>query len=290
MAIVPVDIILPVQNRDTLLMVASTILSEMAAVEHTALGQLLVCDGGSTDPTCLRQIETVSQWEKVRVLHCKHAECSAEFNKSWLMNQGLAAATAEVVLISDVDILWEAAVLEAIALSAAKHPQRVYSVLKVKESDPAAVAVRRQRYTYRIEESATHTLVEICPAVIGEKTRPGCGMVCAQRQVFEHVGGYKTCFMGWGWEDQDFLIRAQLLGYEVSALGTVVHLSHGDAQRHSAAESIEKSRDRNIMRCLRALKEGDLRGDLTAARLQERPSDRTISVRYPPDLDSLQSQ
>lgn len=299
------DIILPIKNRDTLLMVAKTIVREMAATQHSTLGQLLVCDGGSTEVTCLQQIETISEWERVNVLNCAPSPFNAGFNKSWLMNQGLAAATGEVVLISDVDIVWDTAVLEALALAAANHSQRIYSVMNVKESDPTAVAVRRQRYTYRIEKresgsgerdkEETETLVEICATSVGGETRPGCGIVCARRQVFERVGGYKACFAGWGWEDQDFLIRAQLLGYRVAALGEVTHLSHGDERRHrivesGVAESIEESRNRNIMRCLAGLAKGELLGDLTRENVvvsdaqREHAGARNISVHYPPEL------
>ncbi|MFK8186085.1 MAG: galactosyltransferase-related protein [Phormidesmis sp.] len=304
------DIILPVKNRDTLLTVVKTILSEMAAAKNSMLGQLLVCDGGSTEATCLQQLETVSELPNVRVLHCGHSgdaqlsnaqssdeqlsnERSSAFNKSWLMNKGLAAATAEVVVISDVDILWGAAVLDEVAFSAANYAQRIYSILNIKESDPTARAVRRQRYTYRIAPRETDTLVEICADTVGGETRPGCGIVCAQRQVLAHVGGYKTCFVGWGWEDQDFLIRAQLLGYEVVALGEVIHLSHGDERRCRVADSIEESRDQNIMRCLAGLQKGELLGDLDRAHgalknaLGERISEHRISVLYPPELAPL---
>ena len=305
MAIVTVDIIVPVKNRETVQIVVETLMRELAAAKKIVLGQLLLCDGGSTEPTCLRQIETVSRWKGVRVLQCERSDGAAKFesgfNKGWVMNQGLAAATAQVVLMTDVDILWTADTLEAIALAAAHHPQLIYSVLNIRESDPTAVAVRRARYTYRIEpqktdtlmDTSTDVLVEICPASVDGKKRPGCGIVAAQRQVFESIGGYKECFVGWGWEDQDLLIRAQLLGYVVVGLGEVVHLSHGDERRNKIAKSIEESRDRNIMRCVIGLKRHQLLGDLLRDKSVEDGSlksnsamrnYRNISVRYPSEL------
>ena len=283
-----VDVILPIKDRDTVVVVVSTLIREIRVLDGVALGQIILCDGGSVEAVCLQQLETVSRWDDVRVLDCSYSDISEQaFNKGRLINEGLLEATAEVVLISDVDILWTADVLQAIALAAANHAERIYSVLKVKESKTDAVAARRQRYTYQIEKSETGIRVEVCAAAVCEAGRPGCGIVCAQRQVFERVGGYKGCFVGWGWEDQDFLIRAQLFGYEVLALGEVVHLSHGDERRGMIGESVEVSRDRNIVRCLTELKNQQLLGDLSEYSLAAGGSvlgGRQISVQYPPEL------
>jgi len=280
------DVIVPVKNRETVNTIVRTLLREMAAISSVALGQLLLCDGGSTDAKCLQQIEAVSELRGVTVLSCEHAG----FNKGWLLNQGLAMASADTVLISDVDILWRADALATIAGVAANHSQRIYSVEDVRESEQGTAAVRRQRYTYRIDSQQSGTLVEICAdSAQDNERRPGCGIVCAQRQIFERIGGYKETFSGWGWEDQDFLIRAQLLGFEIATVGGVVHLSHGDEQRNASGEPVERSRDRNILCALESLKRGQLTGDWIQS---PAPSDtpqtqldyRNISIQYPPEL------
>ena len=276
---IAIDIVIPVKNRDTVEIVVETILREIEWAPTVALNQILLCDGGSTEPECLEQIDAAGKLQGVTVLRYEQSE----FNKGWLLNRGLEESTAQIVLMSDADVLWQAEVLEAIALHAVNYPTQICSISNVKESQQGTKAIRRQRYTYRIEKKETEMMVEICAdRAQNDKQRPGCGIVCAQRQAFETIGGYKEDFSGWGWEDQDFLIRAQLLGYEIATVGEVTHLSHGDAQRNSSGRAVEESRDRNILRCLESLKNGRLVGDW----VQGKPalSSHRISVKYPHGL------
>ena len=284
MEIVTVDIILPVKNRDTVTVVVETIINAIRAAERITLGQIILCDGGSTESVCLSQIAAVDRYARVRVLRCNYLE----FNKGQLINRGLAETTAEIVLISDIDILWKSEALDAIALCAFNYRRHICSVLDVRESDPTAKAVRRKRYTYKLERKNSleakelHTRIEICDASLNDDKRPGCGIVCAQKSVFKAIGGYKECFVGWGWEDQDLLIRAQLLGYQVLALGEVTHLSHGDERRSLTESSIEASRDRNIARCLNGLLQKRFVGDFPG---NHAVYTGTLSVRYPSELE-----
>ena len=284
---IELDVIVSVKDRSTVLRCISTLLQQIELAEGIRLGQILLCDGGSGDANCQQQVHQVAQFPGVQVLPRPHPG----FNKGWLLNQGLEAATAPLVLISDVDILWNAATLKALSAAAVSQADCLYCLQSVQESDPSNVAIQRPRYTYRLGRTPSDTLVEIYAASPSHSHRPGYGLLCGQRSLFQRVGGYRHCFQGWGWEDRDLLLRSQLLGYTVAELGTVTHLSHGDPQRNAFDSHCtpQQSRDRNILICLEALTQGKLLGDLpqpqpTALDSVHDPFPGSIRVRYPPQL------
>lgn len=292
MGTVTLDVIMAVKDRTTVFRCVSTLLAQMNLVEEIALGQILLCDGGSLTQSCQQQLAQVAELPGVQVF----PYARQGFNKGWLLNQGLAAATARLVLISDIDILWDAATIKSLAMAVVSESNHIYSVQSVRESNPAAKAIRRQRYAYRIVRTAEAARVEVYLAPLSPlpaADRPGCGLLCAEKRVFQQIGGYRDCFWGWGWEDQDLLIRAQLLGYPVAALGSAVHLTHADISRNALHGqcSPEWSRDRNILRCLNGLAKGQLLGDLPLKQSVVNNSSRrfpcSVSVQYPSNLCGL---
>jgi glycosyltransferase involved in cell wall biosynthesis len=269
------DVIIPIKDRTTLSDCVAELIVAIDGVSNIKLGQLILCDGGSTDVDCRRQLQAIRQYSNLIVLD----RAQAGFNKGWLLNQGIAVATAPILLISDVDILWNAVAVAALAHAAAQHAEQLYCIQSVQESMPKNVAIARPRYSYRINRA--DATVEVYPAPPPGSQRPGYGLVCGSRSLFQSIGGYRHDFQGWGWEDQDLLMRAQLLGYGVSEIGEVIHLSHDDADRHAfAAEVPQISRDRNIRICLAGLAQGRLMGDLIPGTTPGEP----IHVIYPPEL------
>jgi glycosyltransferase involved in cell wall biosynthesis len=277
------DIVIPVKDRTTVERCVSILIAQMAQVKGLRLGRILLCDGGSQSVDCRKQLETASLLPKVEVLLLPHEG----FNKGWLINRGLQAARAPVVIVSDVDILWQAKTLETMGTSAAAHPSNLYHVQDVQESEPDNVATGRSRYTYQLTQSENETIVELYAASPPGKLRPGYGLICAQLALLQQIGGYRHAFQGWGWEDQDLLMRAQLLGYKVRAMGTVEHLSHGDAGRNAFAgqQSPQESRDRNIRICLTGLAKGNLQGDLPLASVTTDRFMKDIQIHCPPELE-----
>jgi glycosyltransferase involved in cell wall biosynthesis len=270
-----IDVIIPIKNRLTLSDCVAELIAAIDRALEIELGTIWICDGGSRDRDCQQQLQQVAQLPRVTLLDRPHPD----FNKSWLLNQGIAAATAPILLISDVDILWNDLAIMALANAAAQNPQQFYCIQSVQESTPNNLAIDRPRYTYCIDRS--NATVEVYPAPPPGAQRPGYGLLCGSRSLFQSIGGYRHDFRGWGWEDQDLLIRAQLLGYGVSELGEVIHQSHDDADRNSfAACTPQTSRDRNIRICLAGLAEGRLMGDLIPGTLPGKP----IQVLYPSEL------
>ncbi len=269
------DVIIPIKDRTTLLDCVSTLIAAIKGVNQVELGQLIVCDGGSTHAYCQRQLLQVTELPGVTVLDRPHDR----FNKGWLLNQGIAMATAPILLISDVDIRWNTLAISDLVDAAAANPTQLHCVQSVQESTPANVAIARPRYTYRIDRA--NATVAVYPAPPPGTQRPGYGLLCGGRSIFQAIGGYRHDFWGWGWEDQDLLMRAQLLGYGLTELGQVMHQSHSDADRNSfAACTPQTSRDQNIRICLAGLAAGRLIGDLDP----EAPRQSPIHVLYPPEL------
>jgi len=210
------------------------------------------------------------------------------FNKSYLINQGILQTTSEYLLVSDADIFWNAGAINALLQEVSTQNETICSINEVQESNPASVSLRRERYTYQITLGAGAAKVEILPvSPANTQLRPGCGLICARKTTLLKLGGYQECFHGWGWEDQDLLIRARLLGVQIQVVGRVIHISHRDEQRNQHFHHLPPSetRNRNIMICLNQLANGKLLGDLL---LEEVPQTqhRIIQIQIPKSLNN----
>jgi GT2 family glycosyltransferase len=207
-----------------------------------------ICEGGSSDSACLLALQDLNH-ERVRILNF----AMPGFNKAWLLNQGLQTAIADWLLISDADIIWNSDAIQQLLDCVISNPSAICSVARVEESDPSAIALRRNRYTYQ----SSQNYLEILPVTETTVHRPGCGLVCAAKATFLRLGGYRETFQGWGWEDQDLLIRATLEQIPIYSQAQVTHISHSDVERnqHFNHLSVEESRDRNIMNSVQELAE-----------------------------------
>ncbi len=269
------QVIIPVKNRPE---IGDCVRSLLVT---SAVTKILICDGGTTNSKCLTALQDLAKIEQVDWF--KYPQ--NDFNKSQLINQGILRATSEYLLISDADIIWnKRTILQLLSsilspdnlklslqrplispLSASKPENPIIcSVQTVEESRPQTVALKRDRYTYSIQIHEQIATVNIVQAVAGDRDRPGCGLICTRKQTLLSLGGYKETFTGWGWEDQDLLIRATLLGIKTCTVGKVTHLSHTDATRnqHHQQRLPTQTRDRNIISCLQSLKKGELFGNL----------------------------
>jgi glycosyltransferase involved in cell wall biosynthesis len=272
------DVVIPIKDRATL---QQCVESLNQATVNLPLHQILTCDGGSQQLECLQQMQNIQQYEWVQRLDRPHEG----FNKGWLINQGILASTADIILISDVDIIWNEVAVSALVNAVSEHQKQIACVRSVVESVAQNVALTRSRYAYRINPSAFQ--LEIYHDFSQPLERPGCGLLCARRSQLLELGGYREDFQGWGWEDQDLLIRAQLLGDSIQTCGEVIHLSHDDRQRnaYSPNESPQQSRDRNIQKCLARLAIGHFWGDLIG---EVMPRLNPIEIVYPPELGNEQ--
>lgn len=212
---------------------------------------------------------------------------SEGFNKSKLLNYAIACSRSELLLISDADIIWNQAAINV--LTETVRVNTICCIETVEESELNTVALVRDRYTYNISIDSDRALVEIVPWSYADSAlRPGCGLICASRNILISLGGYKEIFTGWGWEDQDLLMRAKLLGIKVEVAGRVMHLSHSDLIRNRYCNNIEPSqtRNNNIITCLKSLAQGIVLGDLQV-KVTNLPKSCHLDVRLPKNLSQI---
>lgn len=270
------EVIIPVKDRAEV----GQCVESLLAIED--IDQVWICDGGSQQPDCLSVLRQLDQDQRVHWLHVPQSG----FNKSSLINQGILQATAQYLLISDADILWNPQTVQSLLQKVSHEDNLICSVAEVRESQPTTISLRRNRYTYRIEANLEMIQIEILPVDTSNVTiRPGCGLICTQRTNLIKLGGYQECFQGWGWEDQDLLMRAAIVGLQLEVTGWVVHLSHGDDQRNQHFHFMQpvESRDQNILTCLNQLATGKLVGDLPTATMLP-VEHREIQIHVPDTL------
>lgn len=280
------EVIIPVKDRSEIQLCVRSLLSSSSAINPTGellrIAQITVCDGGSSEIECIEVLNQLKR-QGISILTVPHAG----FNKCKLINYGILQAKSEFILISDADITWNPSALNAL-LSVASTSRTIGYIQDVAESRPEPHALCRDRYTYSIRACGDGRIVEVVADEPHTSKRPGCGLICTRRATLLELGGYKEIFRGWGWEDQDLLIRARLLGMQVHATGSVLHLSHSDAKRncHHARIAPRQTRNQNIITCLEALANGHLWGDLPVPIVYP-PSPTPIRVHWPASLTNL---
>lgn len=251
-------VIIPLKDRPVAACVES--LRQSLADWEPGTYHLWLCDGGSTQPEVLDTLAMGARAKEMTVLSCP----DPGFNKAALINKGLRHTQGKTVLVSDADILWNAVAIEALLMTLAQTPSALCHIAQVNETAPQTPALSRPRYGYHVEHTAQGVVVRVEPVAPRPHYRPGCGLVMARWETWQTLGGYKEQFQGWGWEDQDLLIRAELLGISLRTAGAVLHQSHTDALRNCfhGYQSPQTTRDLNLRRCLKHLQQGNLWGDL----------------------------
>lgn len=246
-----------------------------------SIDRITICDGGSTDAQCIVSLQKLAKLcDRISILSFP----VTGFNKSRLLNYAIAHSTRELLLISDADIIWNEGAINKLKSKVASNT--ICSVRDVEESQPQSVSVKRDRYTYNIQIANNIASIEIVPWPLHSgDLRPGCGLICTLKSTLISLGGYKEIFTGWGWEDQDLLIRAKLLGIKIDRDGKVIHLSHDDTKRNRYCNNFQPSqtRNRNIIASLSSLSQGVLLGNLPTKTLNP-PKPYTITFELPDSL------
>jgi hypothetical protein len=124
------------------------------------------------------------------------------FNKSRAINLGVALAEASHIIGCDADVLINVAAISSWAQTFCAPPS-------------AGIALM-----------PTH-MVETADG----RNRDAPGIVAFMACNFIVVEGYSNEFIGWGFEDRDFLWRLSQAGIQVIKTGAAVHISHGELER-----------------------------------------------------------
>jgi hypothetical protein len=138
-----------------------------------------------------------------KVPHLKvDIEGETYFNKSGAINLGVALSEARNVICCDADVLIDVETISSWAQTFLEQPSADIALMPNK-------------------------MVETADG----RTRPAPGIVAFRAQSFIAVEGYSSEFIGWGFEDRDFLWRLDRAGIRVINMGSAAHISHGELER-----------------------------------------------------------
>jgi predicted glycosyltransferase involved in capsule biosynthesis len=248
-----VDVVIPVLGRPE---VVATIFSLLSS--NSLVHKVILVDGSPNSHQGMH-ISNIIQDPRLEIVH----HPSIPFSKSSCLNRGLQFSTGKLILVSDADIIWPPESL-AQMVECIQHGWAMCHVAWVDETDTSTEATIRSGYEFALQISQPEHSIEIRSRQKCSTRRPGCGLVLAPRGTWERVGGYCEEFVGWGWEDQDLLIRTQLLGLSVTSVARVIHLSHTDQRRNASLGAIDPTltRNKNIIKSVQRLSTGMLMGNM----------------------------
>jgi hypothetical protein len=140
--------------------------------------------------------------------------CDTDYNRSATLNEGVAAARGEVVILHDGDTL---------------VPER-YAAEVLARSREGFEFIDLKRFVFYLRPEETQRLfgtrcVRPVPSTV---TQNGKGVsVAAAKRAYIEIGGFDEGFVGWGGEDNDFWDRVHAHGnaYEFGYL-PMIHLHH----------------------------------------------------------------
>lgn len=202
--------------------------------------EILVLNCGG-DLSVVTEIVRASELTNVHLLHIDGVNA---FNKAMCLNIGIDAASNDIVIVLDADVLLERCFVQQSSLLVSQGKCFVF-LKRVTEQVPAVQQelapsgqIARQTSIEELElldgrSASVEYSIDSCAA------RTGNGIVVFSREHFYLIEGYDSQMQGWGYEDLDFQIRLQLgAGSNRFAAGSGIHVSHPrvvGAERSDAA-------------------------------------------------------
>jgi glycosyltransferase involved in cell wall biosynthesis len=220
------------------------------------------------------------------------------FNKAMALNVGLAHSRSDTIFVLDADV---ALLGDILAEAKAITENRSFVTMQwVYESEPATPLAMRQSGLANNFSSLTNNFVASLvnshnlelhfrdgtvlnhqltrQDALGNK-RAGPGLLFAAKRDLLEIQGFNSELQGWGWEDDDVLVRLQhVSGLRRVQKGEALHLTHGD-DRRALRGPRHQSDQVNFMKCCRNYNNGIFTGSYSAdiayaaSRLAETPAE-----------------
>ena len=197
------SVVIPTYNAEDFL---DDALAALARQTHQEPFEIVIADNGSTD----RSVEVADAWRD-RLPHLRVVDASRLQGRSSARNDGIRAATADVILLCDADDVvadtWVASLLAAL-----RHSDLVGGALDIRTINTARVQ------PWVPLESVTTGLPDLWGRTYAFSSNLGM-----RRQVFDDTGGFDESFLDSA-EEIDFAWRALDAGYlPTFAADAIVH-------------------------------------------------------------------
>ena len=151
----------------------------------------------------------------VRYLHLAHPEDPLPWRKAWAFNAGVEAASSDIVVCHDADILAPDRYAEEIVNRFQRHDLDV---------------AHFQRFLFCLNRCDTASLLKGDPvgAVAPERIRQHWqgGTLAIRKSAYGVIGGFDERFVGWTGEDREFFDRCRALNQECEGYLPFIHLWH----------------------------------------------------------------
>jgi hypothetical protein len=194
---------------------------------HGAEVVVVNCGGDAADVAAQLAGYTAAPVRQVVVPDAAH-------NRSLARNLGALCSTGSVLFFLDCDVVLKSDIF-AEAAPLLEQGDCFVTILKRFESQPEPPPHRQfiretiQTREHVCEDGRRAMTQQVFGA---DGSSSGIGQLLVKRADFLHIGGYNSVLEGWGYEDDDVVLRLQFaLGLRSLMIGEVVHLSHGDRLR-----------------------------------------------------------
>jgi hypothetical protein len=193
------------------------------------------------------------------------------FNRSLALNIGIRCAAPGVVLLIDADILLTCSLRHLAETCMREQCFATFSGVSDLPPDARPMApppdsflrsvIGEQYLTFEWADGR-RTRVQRGRDDHGQGTRLGPGLLIARRQHLIDIGGFRSDFEGWGWEDLDVQVRLQRrLGLEPRyAQDEILHLKHGDDMRDLRGRTRASYDRANMLRACHSYAKGQFSG------------------------------
>lgn len=194
------------------------------------------------------------------------------FNRSLALNVGIHGAGRGVVFLLDADILINGSLRRYAEICASQRcfalfPKAVALPAVQPYFTPPPGSVLKEIVTSHVTSfvwaDGTVTRVERDRKNLATLHRLLPGMMIVGRDHLLEIGGFRSSFVGWGFEDIDLQVRLQRIGLApLDVEDEIVHLEHGDDKRDLDGETREQVERRNIRRARTHYCNGEFMGTL----------------------------
>jgi predicted glycosyltransferase involved in capsule biosynthesis len=170
-------------------------MSHYKSIENELIKQLVVID---FDIEYSRKIDSFKEIDNDKdiVVDVKGEKW---FNKSFAINIGASLASLENIIICDADVLISRETLE--------------------------------NWARMIDLTQQIISPEYLLETLNSKRRSAPGICCLKKSAFLQVDGYSSRYIGWGFEDHDFIFRLKRNNFQVYLNGWGYHITHDDFER-----------------------------------------------------------